>query len=298
MYRCFFLIIWLWVNLATFAGESAQNDISLIEKSEKFYRTGLYDSSISTLYELLKSGEADSATMAESYIILGNSYLRLQKDNTALEYLKKAREIITALKPTRSPDMFSSLSCRLNIAFSSVYIQQGNYKEASRSLEAAKRSCDGDPTLVGRIYQNEAMVFDNTGDLAKAESFARKALVLADDDYTRAIIQNNLAVIYARQGLYGEALSLLDENERIVSEIDALHIQSNIYVIKSRIYAMTGDYKRAYESSLQSERLNDSIFNKRREEKILQENVGYETLKIENEKKWLNMNYRFRALRT
>ena len=286
MFRCCcFLIVELCVSLATFAQGSAESKLSPVEMSEKYYRTGLYDSSISILYELLKSGDVDSATAAESYILLGNSYLRLQKDNTALVYLDKAQDVISELKQTLPYDTFSSLCCRLNIAFSSVYIQKCDFKKASSYLEAAKRVCNGDPTLTGRIYQNEAMIFENTGNLAQAESFARKALVLADDDYARAIIQNNLAVIYARQERYADALSLLDENEKIVSEIDALHIKSNIYVIKSRIQAMTGDYRKAYESRLKSELLTDSIFNKRREEKILQENVAYETLKIENEKK-------------
>lgn len=200
-------------------------------------------------------------------------------------YLQEAEKIIKNLKQSLPPDNFASLSCRLNIAFSSVYTQQNNYKEATHYLEAAKRLSNSDPTLIGRIYQNEAMAFESIGNLNKAESYVLKALALADDNYAKAIIQNNLAVIYAKQGRYNDALSLLNENETIVAEIDALHILSNIHVIKSWIYALKGDYQKAYEDKLLSEQLNDSIFNKHREEKILQENICYETLKIENEKK-------------
>lgn len=268
------------------AGHAAAEAYSQVylRLGQSCYFMGKYAEGIHYLYELLEEHAPDTVRKAESYILLGNLYLRLQKDSTALRHLAEAREHLDAASPRMNDSIEAELYCDLYICYSSVHLQKGDYPAAQAYLNRAKQYCGTHSRHLGRIYQNEALLHMAEGDDPGAESFYRKAIALTDEPYAKAVLLNNLAVFYLQHARYDEALSLLYRNVREAAAIDAAHVLGNTYYIYSQVYAQTGDYRRAYDYSLKYRTVADSIFDAESEERVLLQNIRYETLRLANEK--------------
>ncbi len=271
------------------AGQAAMEEYAhvYLRLGKTCYYTGRYDEGIRYVYELLEKHPLSREQQAEAHLLLGNLYLRLQKDNTALRHLDKVREYVAPPAGEGMPGdtLRAGMYGELYLCCSSVYLQKGDYAQARSCLEAAREHCGADGLLLGRIYQNEALLCLIAGDVEGAEAYYRKALVLVEEPYTQAVLRNNLAVCYLQRNQPAEALRLLADNEREATAIDASHVLGNTYYIYAQAFAQTGDYRRAYEYDVKCREVADSLFDTESEERILQQNIRYETLRLENEKK-------------
>ena len=255
------------------------------------YLIGKYVSGVEYLYRLLDSESSlDAAAKMQSYILLGKLFVRLQKNNLALDYLNKAESLKDGIRecdslpfpfepenpscsrkapgkgrPARS--LADKLAYEMNISYSSAYLQKGDISASLARIEAARRTAGIED--IAKVYQNLSIHYLYIGEMEQASSFCLKALELSGNMYEKSVIATNYAVILLEQGMYDSALAVCRRNLAYTNQTDVYHVRSNLYFVMSRIYEAQGLYKEALAYRRKEQEVLDSVYNKESEEKIL-----------------------------
>ena len=173
------------------AGHAAAEAYSQVylRLGQSCYFMGKYAEGIHYLYELLEKHVPDTVFKTESYILLGNLYLRLQKDSTALRHLAEARELLDAASPRMNdsteaelyPKSFIRL-CLISVLVASVffmaffagiagYVKRKGVKKRRHKTESGQRySPDGLMTDLGLLQPVHLLCVYATGGQLQAQS--------------------------------------------------------------------------------------------------------------------------------
>lgn len=282
------------------------------------YLTGKYVSGVEYLYRLLDSESSlDAAAKMQSYILLGKLFVRLQKNNLALDYLNKAESLKDGIRecdslpfpfgpenpscsrkapgkgrPARS--LADKLAYEMNISYSSAYLQKGDISASLARIEAARRTAGIED--IAKVYQNLSIHYLYIGEMEQASSFCLKALELSGNMYEKSVIATNYAVILLEQGMYDSALAVCRKNLAYTNQTDVYHVRSNLYFVMSRIYEAQGLYKEAFAYRRKEQEVLDSVYNKESEEKILQLNQEFATDKLLRDKELLETKFKLQEV--
>ena len=294
-----------------------------LRQGETSYFIGKYVSGVEYLYRLLDSESSlDPAVRMQAYILLGKLFVRLQKNDLAIEYLGKAESIQQELQAQDSlpatsfplwhytPAPFpekgqpktkqavsawaGQLSFELNISYSSAYIQKGEIPSSLNYIERARKTASIKD--LAKVYQNLSIHYLYVSELDKAAAYCLQALELSGNIYEKSVLANNYAVILLEQGRYDSALAVCNRNLAYTSQTDVYHVRSNLYFIYSRIYEAQGRYKEALSYRRMEQEVLDSVYNQESEEKILQLNRAFATDKLIRDKQLLETQFKLQEV--
>lgn len=264
-----------------------------IQQSKISYFLGKYATGISYIYDLLRLDmKLPSKIQVQAYTQLGNLYIRLEKNNLALKYLKEAQLSLQKVHPGDSTR--NTLEFDINIALSSACLQKMDFDAALSYIEKA-RNVGGNLNLT-KLYQNLSILHLVISEPDMAQEYCRKALESAQTPYDRAVILNNYAIMCYDQKKYAQALELCQRNQIEIEKIDAAHVKSNLYSIFARIYTDQKNYKEALRYRQKEQEVLDSVFNKESEERVMQLNNEFETEKIKKDKTLLEYKLKLTEL--
>lgn len=251
-----------------------------------YYFLGKYDDGVSCMYELLKRNDSKKKDYdIKAYTLLSDMFVRLNKPDIAKKHLNEALKLLNSIN--RQDSVYTDGKYDIYTSYSSVYLLKQDYDTSLRYLEKAREFCNNDVNKLTKIYQNLAIIYININEYHIAEEYLLKALSTGTLPYVRSVISNNLAILYYMQEKYTQALDVCNRNLRLVDQINATHVKSNLYSILSNIYTEKGDYKKALEFKNKEREVLDSIFDQESEQRILLLNNDFEKYKIERDNKIL-----------
>ncbi len=140
-------------------------------RSRSCYRKALL------LYDQLLPGEYNPRNRADVYNNFGNSLLKEQDFEQAIEQLEQARLLYTE---RRLPTDANLAACLVNLSVCFRY--RGQFQEAIRHLESAQKLLQGtgqsDPLLLSDVFMNFGATFAEQNSLAASFHYFKKALQL------------------------------------------------------------------------------------------------------------------------
>lgn len=233
------------------------NDLGLLHE-----RIDVYDSAVR--YFLLSYNLASELHSYKGQATasgnIGLAYTYLENYPKAIFYFKES----IAIKKQNEISEGLNLDY-LNLA--RVYNEQGNFKAAMQQLNNVELSCKNgcDPnTLIGLNY---SLGYTNLkeGNQNKSYSFFIKALALARKNDSKQWLANTLYQLSSfsiTNNDYSEAITDLQEAEKIANEISHRRLLRDVYDQLSIIYDKAGAVDKARHYEKLYIQLKDSIFNK------------------------------------
>lgn len=273
-----------------------------------FTDMGSYDKAEKYLQEAVELSEEfkDSVEMANSINVIGT--LSLHKGNypLALEHYNRALDLYKKINDDEGVAIVLNNTGIIHKNYSNYDLALDNYKEAlqiEKKFGNQKNYAIG-LNNIGVVYkqkkdydnafiflkdalrisesindrENIARCLINLGDVylaLKKHPLALNAFLKAKTinkeigtQYGLCYSLLGIARVYEKEGHYGLALINAQESKTISENIGLLDYHRDVYEVLSRIYEKTNNYRKAFESHQQFKRLNDSLFNRNKIEKI------------------------------
>lgn len=155
-------------------------------KASKLFQQGKYEEAAKLYREAIDENPEDPIY----YYNLGIAYMRLNKDDEAIEVFKKMTEI--------QSESFSALKY-----LGQLYAKKKDYKEASKYFSQAVKISSDDP----EAYYNLGISLMNTGDYPEALGAFQKS-INCQEDYADSYYQ--LGLLYLNQDKFDEALAAFE----------------------------------------------------------------------------------------
>ncbi|MCO4292178.1 tetratricopeptide repeat protein [Solitalea sp. MAHUQ-68] len=181
----------------------------------------------------------------------------------ALEYYLRALKLCEELK---RPDELGAICVNMG----SIYFDKNDDTKAlyyfNKALNAYKNS-EGSLNAynaLGKLYKREKKY-----DLALENH--QKALTLAQNLNNKLSITQSLiglGNVFVDKGDYKTALFYFNQAQTPAVEIQALHEIKDLYEVMSKVYAKTGDFKKAFEYQALYSNIKDTIYNTETDKKL------------------------------
>lgn len=236
------------------------------------------------LKHFLKSlkGQESAPYDSESYRLLysniGQLYVNIDDFEKALEYTKKALEVVNNIG---DPASIVKVKTYLGI----IYFKLGQYENSKKYLFEAFNDIEKHTiknfVAIGDLYDylgQIAIIEDK--DYTKAENYFKKGLVEAEkvnNKSNMAFLYNSLSEIYIKKGDIKEAEKYVKLNEVIVENSNQLSTKANLYLVKASLDSLKGNYYGLYLNTTKYEAIEDSLFQTEKINEISQMQVGHET---------------------
>jgi serine phosphatase RsbU (regulator of sigma subunit)/Tfp pilus assembly protein PilF len=216
----------------------------------------------------------DSLGMASVYINLGQLYKETGDTGNTMKYLKKALEIHKTHK-----DMGNLANTYVGIGLYYSWIKDTIRAESwlRQAYEIAKDDEDAEVKAI-TIY-NLANLYYQSGNIGEAEKLYTEALELSRKLNNTEGISTCLMVlaeITFSRNQHDKALKMFEEAYSIAAEIDRKELMVGAAAKLSDAYAVTGNYKKAYEYHKIWMSIKDSIFNQENTRKLMAAGFKYE----------------------
>ncbi|HXB39748.1 MAG TPA: tetratricopeptide repeat protein [Bacteroidia bacterium] len=249
--------------------------------------SGDYTKALPYYIESLKSLEKvkDSAAIAQTYNSLGSLFESQGDYKQSLNYHFKA----LAIKLKKSSKMAIAMS------YNNIGIVYSDLKEYEKSLEyhnkaLALRKEVNNLIGIASSYINIGNNYSKLNDLNEAIKYQKNAYALylqLNDQYGITTSALNIGTEYGKMKKYDLAKSYLLTAESKIHKLNYKELELSIYNSLYDLYSNTGDYKKAFEYTLEYMHLKDSVFNVSKAAELNKLNTVYQTEKKEQENKLL-----------
>lgn len=213
--------------------------------------------------------------------------------------LKTIQHAFRLARKMNNSDMISI--CLTNIG--NIY-QRMNHPKALDYLQKALKMVKGNNlgqrinllVTIGEIYTSQGKFIEAQKSLDEALALAQK--INAKPACSDVLIKQGK--LYFAQKKYRKAIECTVQGLQISNEIKQIELQKDSYLLLSKIYASTGDYKDAFHYYKLFKELNDSIFNDKNIRKLTllestykhdKEKQKYEMEKTNNQLEIKNQQY-------
>ncbi|MCX6155260.1 MAG: tetratricopeptide repeat protein [Candidatus Kapabacteria bacterium] len=233
---------------------------SQINIGNSFLHLGEYTTALDYFLKVQQKIEGDQNNiiyLSRIYHNISNVYSKLGLHVESLDNLYKSYTIEKKLN-------FQGFLCETMINIADTYLKMKDFSRAKLIIDTAFILAKkiNDPYLISILYLNLGSVNFEEGDLSKAERLYNVAYSISDslkDDLGIALSQKNLAQLYAKRGEFSNSLNLLREALTYFISMKMLDEIKESYLIKSEIYKLKGDNKKALESYSNYMNFSDSI---------------------------------------
>lgn len=246
-----------------------------------FLNCNVYDKSLELLLKALKIFERENQ---QSYMIklkntMGGVYMRLGKNEQALEYFKEglqgAEKLIAEGDTTCLPLLYIFYN-NIGLIYNGSEDKRmlaGNYFEKALELIGPDNYYN-----LGQCYNNMATFYLGQEQFEKAETCARESMrfrELACDELGKARTNYTLARIYAQQQKKREAWEFLREAEERADQIKSDLLLENIYSLWVKLSEDSGDFRTATAYLHKQLTVQSNLANKQMLEKTTAQEMEY-----------------------
>lgn len=253
-----------------------------------YYELGEYDEAyyfLSYAYKVLKQTartRADSLTSTISLHNLGRVFKELGQYEIALKHLQSSREM-SKLIDDEEGEAYSLHE------IGDVKLRMGEYDSALHYLNLSLT--EGNQLLAGGGYltlrEDQAKTFSKIAktyldkkDYSKALAYYDSTLNLhnqADNKFGIAEVDLGKATVYQKQGKTDEAMSHTTKALALSKDIKARVLEISCYRLLTTLWETKGDNKKALSYFKQFHALEDSLYSNEIQQKILRDQIGFET---------------------
>lgn len=219
--------------------------------------------------------------LASLYGVLGNVYLKLQKNETALESYIKSKQYFEINKSE-----FGVATCNMNIGI--VYKNMNENKKGLTFFNEAEKTYYKIQynTGLAEVYGNKGAIYFQLKKYEKALNYHKKALdVFIKNNSKRSIIivLDDISKCYIEMNKYNKAIGYSLYALDSIKKYSFNNLSSEIYYNLYTINKKTHNYKTALNYFELYKKINDSLFNKEKENNIEKLLTEFETKQKEKE---------------
>ncbi len=242
-------------------GDQSGLSFSLNGTGMAHLRQGNYAAALDYIQRALTIGEKieDKTRISFSTYNIGNCYALLGEDSLALDYYHRSLNMSWEL----GKEDIESVTLR---DMGQAYTRLNKYKEARDCFERSMKIMEGRQDQKGISFTmiTLGILSKKQGELDAAFDYFNDAAKLSEEHGFKHNLCNSYAClsdVYIGKREYANALNYALSGLMIAKDLDILPEQRDIYQQLSKIYAATGNYKKAYQSHQAFKTLSDSIFN-------------------------------------
>ena len=272
----------------------ASHDSSFISRdynniADDYYDLGEYDEAyfyFTTSYQMA-SAMKDSLRMAVTLHNVGRVFKELGQYDRALNHLNLSKKISARIKDY------------IGIAYADdeigdVLLRQNKYDEALKSLLLSLKSTkeQKEYILEPRTQAKIANVFMHKADYAAALAYydsANAFYAKTGNMFGIAEVLLGRGRVYMQQKKYDDAQKMMERSAAIAQEINARVLEIQCYNTLSTLLEMKGEYKKSLKYFQQFKQLEDSLFSQETQEKLLKDQVRFETQSKDSQIAALNL---------
>ncbi|MCH9661915.1 MAG: hypothetical protein K0U54_13505 [Bacteroidetes bacterium] len=271
--------------------------------------------------------ENNDLNLARSNNLLGMAYYSSQEYEKAITYYLESAYISEKLKTVdKLPQIYSNLAACYNIRndfentekyflkgltiaenennqtweanihnnLSIIYMENKRYEAANASIAIALNYFldTNDSVMAGITYMNSgnAKIYSKNYDEAiVAYTQSQLYVKLNQFPLVYAISNTGIGIAYTEQNKYGDAFSFLKSGLDIAKSIKHYEQMMESYKALADYYAETENFKEAYNLSLESQKLKDSVITQEQDANMAIALTKFETEKKEAELKLLSI---------
>jgi len=260
----------------------ASNDSAFISRdynniANDYYDLGEYDEAyfyFTTSYQMAKAMN-DSLRMTVTLHNVGRVFKELGQYDRALNHLNISKKISIRIKDY------------IGVAYADdeigdVLLRQNEFDAALNSLLLSLKTTkeQKEYILEPRTQAKIANVYLHKGDYATALAYydsANAFYVKTGNNFGIAEVELGRGRVYMKQKKYDEAQKLMEKSAAQAQEINARVLEIQCYNTLSSLLEMKGEYKKALQYFQQYKQLEDSLFSQETQEKLLKDQVRFET---------------------
>jgi class 3 adenylate cyclase/tetratricopeptide (TPR) repeat protein len=218
---------------------------------------------------------------------IGGIYHRLSKQEESIKYFKKALDVAININDSLAMNI---IYVNLAGVYKSVNKNDSTIFYLIKSLKYFEKT--GEKEYISLTILNLASEYHATFDYNNAIIFFEKAIRIFRENRSKSNLATslgNLGLLYTelaqdsilakynndseirslkKEVNLNKAINYLNESIDILNEIEEIHKKSFFLNYLSNAYTEKGDYKKAYETYKEHNKLNDSIFSSKNQTKI------------------------------
>ena len=257
--------------------DSATLAIDYNNVAHDYYDLGEYDDAYFYFTQSFRVARNinDSLRMAVALHNVGRVFKELSQYDRALEHIKLSQQ------------MSEDIGDLVGTAYSydelgDIALRKGDYDEAltllSKALELTRKYREY--VLEPRILTKMATIAMHKNEYASALAFYDSTYHLHEKTNNRfgiAEVELGRGQVYIRQEKYDEALAAIDNSLIISRQLNAHILEIRGYSKLASIWEMKGDFKKSLEYFKQYKQLEDTLFSQDMQEKLLRDQLRFET---------------------
>lgn len=265
-----------------------------------YYELGEYDEAYYFLtysFKILKRAAkdgTDSLTTTIALHNLGRVFKELGQYEIALKHLKASREISKAINDLEgepySLDEIGDVKLRTGEYDSALYYLNLSVAAANKVLKET-----GNVTLredQSKTFSKIAKAYLGKKEYMKALAYYDSTINLHNQSANKfgiAEVELGRASVYKEQGKTDEALIFTTKALNLSNEIRARVLQISCYKLLAALWETKGDHKKALGYFKQFHALEDSLYSNEIQQKILRDQIGFETESLDDKIATLTM---------
>lgn len=233
------------LNKALFLAQKTAIDSIILKTFNKkaiFYNSHYYDSTYIVLkaFEKLANAKKDTLHIAHSYLNLGEYYLNLKQNNKALTYFNRANIQFKNAKDSCNVVYSILMMSAILKEKSDYYNMEALNTEALPFVGSCHKSTKYNYSCV---YNNLGIALKETFDYQKSLQYYQKAKQYAEDDFSKMMLDNNIASVYVLSNQPQKALAILLPLEQRTKRLNDTKIQTRISNNIGLVYLKQNDSK-------------------------------------------------------
>lgn len=245
-------------------------------------KLGNYDEALESHIKALKLAQDlnfNKSKMAGFYMSLAGVYNNIDKKDLSIKYLEKAEEAFKSAN-IKSGLMRAKANKAMLLLSKKDYLKAiSTYKESAAYFEEVN-----DSFSMGKIYNLIAQAYKRAKDFNTAKIWYNKALNITlqtENLKTTAIIYRDLGRVAGLEKNDKEAFYYYNKSLEVNKKSGNIRGVLDDYSLITEYYLRNNDYKNAYETEKDYQRIEDSIYSKESNDKINELHLQFETEKKE-----------------
>ena len=223
----------------------------------------------------LATAIGDSLRMTVALHNVGRVFKELGQYDRALDHLDISREMSTRIGDLEGiPYSYDEIG--------DVLLRQGEYDSALQTLMTSLKLSRQHNILVlePRTLTKIANCYSHIGDFKTALAYYDTTYALhekTNNRFAQAEVEFGRGMVYLAQGKYDEATQLINRSLQVAKETNARILAINCYNKLSALAELKGDYRTSLDFFKQYKQLEDSLFSQDMQEKLLRDQLRFET---------------------
>src|SRR5688572_853210 len=278
----------LSLQLAFLLNDSTNIGLSHSNVGNYYYEIGEYDEAyyyLTQAYKILQSfskNAKDSLYMNIALHNVGRVFKELGQYEVALKHLRLSQKISEQIDdPEGKPyslDEIGDVELRLGEYDSALHYLKLSLFEGKKII--ATNSLTSIKELQPKTFSKIAKAYLYKGDYDKAFAYydsTYKVHELTGNKFGIAEVELGRGTVFIKQAKFEEAMRYIEKAVALAKEINARVLEISCYEQLSTLWEKKGDYKKSLEYFKQYKILGDSLFSNEIQQKLLRDQIGFET---------------------